>query len=72
MIVSFSSSYEGSHNSSVSRMDSGYSDNLAGVMDSRNTAVEVLEQFLEFTEFPEDRRADIIHRFMLYKDTLIV
>ena len=46
---------------------------FAGVMDSRNTAVEeVLEQFLEFTEFPEDRRADIIHRFMLYKDTLIV
>ena len=31
VIVTCSSSYEGSHNSSVSRMDSGYSDNLAGI-----------------------------------------
>ena len=46
---------------------------FAGVMETRNTAVEeVLEQFLEFTEFPEDRRADIIHRFVLYKGTLVV
>ena len=46
---------------------------FAGVMDTSNTVLEeVLEQFLEFTEFPEDRRADIIHIFMLYKETLIV
>ena len=55
-------------------MSSVFGDSIfAGVIETRNTAIEeVLEQFLEFTEFPEDRRADIIHRFMLYKDTLIV
>jgi len=65
-----SSPYPGS-NSPVPMMDSGYSDTFTGVMDTRNTAsMEVLEQFLEFTEFPEDRRADIIHRFLDYSDKL--
>jgi len=60
-------------NSPVSMMDSGYSDTFPGVMDTRNPAfIGVLEQFLEFTEFPEDSRADIIHRFLEYSDKLNV
>lgn len=68
--VSPSSPYTGS-NSPVSMMDSGYSDTFAGAMDTRETAsLVVLEQFLEFTEFPEHGRADLIRRFLVYSDKL--
>jgi len=49
-------------------MDSGYSDTISGVMETESVAV--LEHFLDFTDFPENSRSDVISRFLAYRNTL--
>jgi len=54
--------------SPLSTMDSGYSDTISGVMETESVAV--LEHFLDFTDFPENSRSDVISRFLAYRNTL--